>query len=359
MKQATGELKGLILSGGTGTRLRPFTHSLPKQLLPLANKPVLAYVVESMVDAGIRDIGVVVNAGSSEIEGALGNGSGYGARFTYIEQDAPRGLAHAVQVAQPFLGDTPFAVVLGDNFLSEGFGRHVDAFMRAGGDAQLLLKAVADPSQFGVAVMDETGRLRSLVEKPAVPPSNLAVLGFYLLRSGFFDKSASIRPSARGELEITDALQAMIEAGLDVRGSMVEEDWVDTGSAEDLLKANRLVLKKQQPEWDPAACQGSTVNGRVRIARDAILLRSRIEGPAIIGARTTVAESRIGPGTSIGDGCEIEEAALENCIVMDRSVIRGVELADAIIGRDVVVHAAGGVRLSNVRLGDHARMELA
>ena len=359
MKQASGHLKGLILSGGTGSRLRPFTHSLPKQLLPIANKPVLVYVVESMVEAGIEDIGVVVNAGSTQIACALGDGSRFGARFTYIEQDAPRGLAHAVHVAQPFLGESQYAVVLGDNFLSEGFSRHLERFVKMGGHAQLLLKRVPDPAGFGVAVMNESGRLTRLIEKPAVPPSDLAILGFYLLGPEFFEASRNIRPSARGELEITDALQAMIEAGLDVRGVIVEEDWVDTGSAEDLLRANRLVLEKQARRWNEAASVVPAVNGGVQIAENVRLLGSRIDGPAIIGDGSTIVDSSIGPGSSIGESCEIESAALQDCIVMDRSVIRGAVLEGAIIGRDVVILASPGTRLRNIRLGDNARVELA
>jgi glucose-1-phosphate thymidylyltransferase len=359
MKVASGYLKGLILAGGTGSRLRPFTHSLPKQLLPLANRPVLAYVVESMIEAGIKEIGIVVNARSTQIACALGDGSRYGARFTYIEQDAPRGLAHAVQVARPFLGETPFAVVLGDNFLSEGFSRHVETFIQSDSHAHLLLKPVPDPANFGVAVLDESGRLARLIEKPLVPPSDLAILGFYLLGPEFFEASRRIKPSARGELEITDALQAMIEAGLEVRGSIVKEDWVDTGSAEDLLKANRLVLEKQAPRWNRALHRDATIDGLVQVAEDVRLWGSRIEGPAIIGSGTSLVDSRVGPGTSIGADCEIEGAELQDCIVMDRSVIRGARLEGAIIGRGVVIHAIPGTKLRDLRLGDHARVVLA
>jgi glucose-1-phosphate thymidylyltransferase len=358
MKQGS-YLKGLILCGGTGSRLRPFTHSLPKQLLPLANKPVLFYVIEAMVEAGISDIGIVVNAGSQHIREALGGGDRFGARLNYIEQDAPRGLAHAVEVARPFLAQDPFAAVLGDNFLAGGLKHHVADFAAADYDARILLKPVADPSRFGVAVMSEGGRLEKLVEKPAEPPSNLAILGIYLLRPGFFDAARRISPSARGELEITDALQAMIDGGLDVRGRIIEEEWVDAGNAEELLRANRAVLDMQTPCWDGGDQADSVIQGNVRVAADAVLRRSCVTGPAVIGSGSELLDARIGPGTSVGEACRIVKASLNNSIVMNGSVVEGAQIEDSVLGRDVRVTGGGATRLKRLMLGDHARIEVA
>jgi glucose-1-phosphate thymidylyltransferase len=299
-----------------------------------------------------------VNAGSLQVKQALGDGAKFGAMLTYIEQDAPRGLAHAVEIARSFLADDPFAVVLGDNFLAGGLSQHVAEFAAAGCDAQILLKPVPDPSQFGVAVMAEDGRLTQLVEKPAEPPSDLAILGIYLLRSTFFDAASRISPSARGELEITDALQAMIDGGLDVRGRVIKDEWVDAGNADELLRANRAVLARLTPCWDEACESDSLIEGNVRMAAGVRLIRSCVTGPAIIGSGSELVDARIGPGTSIGQGCRVVGAGLTNSIVMDGCVIEGAEVEDSVLGRDVRLTARDGVRLRRLLLGDHARIEL-
>jgi glucose-1-phosphate thymidylyltransferase len=363
-------LKGLILSGGTGSRLRPFTYSTAKQLLPLANKPVIFYVVEAMVDAGITDIGVIVGHTGAQIEAHLGDGSKFGARLTYIEQDAPRGLAHAVQTAREFLGDDPFAVFLGDNFLKGGIRSHVEAFHQSGATGQILLKRVDNPREFGIAELDAAGRLQRLVEKPTEPASDLAVLGVYLLRPEFFAAAATITPSFRGELEITDALQAMLDAGHDLRGHVIDDDWVDTGGPEDLLRANRTVLDHQQPCLDGLG-ESCTTRGNVRIEPGASITGTQIEGPAIIGHGAVIRDTYVGPGTSIGPRVQVTGARIEHSIVMEDAVIEGARIRDSIIGRHAHVRVAPGfnpeskadpesidARSFKVLLGDNGRLEL-
>lgn len=359
MAEDGAKLKGLILSGGTGSRLRPFTYSTAKQLLPLANKPVISYVVEAMTDAGIRDIGIVVGSNGWQISEHLGDGSRYEARLTYIEQDAPLGLAHAVQSARSFLGEDDFAVFLGDNFLKGGIRAHVEAFRQSGAAGQILLKRVPNPQQFGVAELDTDGRLRRLVEKPVSPPSDLAVLGVYLLRHPFFEAAGKITPSARGELEITDALQAMLDGGHDLRGHVIDDDWVDTGGPEDLLRANRSVLEHQSPAGLEYLGPGSDTSGNVRVEAGARVIGTVIEGPAIIGHGAELYDSRIGPGTSIGPRVQVMRGRIENSIVMEGASIDGARITDSIIGRNAHVSAVG--RASSIRhllLGDHGRIVL-
>jgi len=360
-------LKGLILSGGTGSRLRPFTYSTAKQLLPLANKPVISYVVEAMVEAGITDIGVIVGHTGAQIEAHLGDGTQFGANLTYIQQDAPRGLAHAVQTARPFLGDNPFAVFLGDNFLRGGIRSHVEAFHASGATGQILLKRVDNPREFGIAELDAAGRLQRLVEKPVEPASNLAVLGVYLLRPEFFDAAETIKPSFRGELEITDALQAMLDAGHDLRGHIIDDDWVDTGGPEDLLRANRTVLDHMQPCTGEPLGHGSTACGNVRIEAGAAITGSQIQGPAIIGPEAVIRDAYIGPGTSIAARTQVTNARIENSIVMEDAVIEGASIRDSIVGRHAGIRSvaqgfspeAPDLPSHKVLLGDHGRLELA
>jgi glucose-1-phosphate thymidylyltransferase len=349
-------LKGLVLSGGTGSRLRPFTYSTAKQLLPLANKPVLFYIIEAMVEAGITDIGVVVGSTAEQIKAALGDGSRFGAELAYVQQDAPRGLAHAVQTARPFLGDSQFSVFLGDNMLRGGISHAVEAFRSASAEAQILVKPVANPSEFGIAELHTDGRVLRLVEKPARPASNLAILGVYMLGRRFFEAAQSISPSARGELEITDALQAMIDSGMEVCARVVEEDWIDTGSPRDLLAANRMLLC--DPHEGYTRLEGSADAAPVQLAEGVRLSGSQLTGPAIVGRDTAVLDSRVGPGVSLGNGCRIVGAAIEESIVMDGAVIEGARLHNSIIGRNAVVRAGGGEVFEGLLLGDESRVEL-
>ncbi|HLG11601.1 MAG TPA: glucose-1-phosphate thymidylyltransferase [Dehalococcoidia bacterium] len=351
-------LKGLVLSGGTGSRLRPFTYSTAKQLLPLANKPVLFYVIEAMVEAGITDIGVVVGSTAEQITAALGDGSRFGAELSYVPQDAPRGLAHAVQTARPFLGDDPFAVFLGDNLLRGGIAGTVEAFAAGTSDAQLLVKPVPNPSEFGIAELHGDGSVRRLIEKPAAPASNLAILGVYMLRRRFFEAAQTIRPSARGELEITDALQAMIDGGMEVCARVVEEDWIDTGSPLDLLAANRMLLCDPRTYEGYVRLEGTPDDAPVQIAADVRLSGTQLTGPAIIGRATEITDSRIGPGTSIGAGCRIRGATIDESIVMDGAVVEGARLRNSIIGRGAVVRGGGDGAFEGLLLGDEGRVEL-
>lgn len=359
MAEDEAKLKGLILSGGTGSRLRPFTYSIAKQLLPLANKPVIFYVVEAMIDAGIRDIGIVVGSNGWQISEHLGDGSRYEARLTYIEQDAPRGLAHAVQCARPFLGDDDFAVFLGDNFLKGGIRSHVEAFRQSRAAGQILLKRMPNPQQFGVAELDGEGRLRRLIEKPVNPSSDLAVLGVYLLRKQFFEAAGKISPSARGELEITDALQAMLDGGHDLRGHVIDDDWVDTGGPEDLLRANRSVLDHQLPGGLEYLGSGSNASGNVRVESGATIIRTVIQGPAIVGRGSELRDSHIGPGTSIGPQVQALGSSIDNSIIMEGASIKGATITDSIIGRNAHVSAVGKApNLRHLLLGDHGRIVL-
>lgn len=352
-------LKGLILSGGTGSRLRPFTYSTAKQLLPLANKPVISYVVEAMVDAGIRDIGIVVGSHGAQISEHLGDGSRFEATLTYIEQDAPRGLAHAVQCARAFLGEDDFAVFLGDNFLKGGIRAHVEAFRQSSAAGQILLKRVPEPQHFGVAELHDDGRLRRLIEKPQEPSSDLAVLGVYLLRHPFFEAAGKIVPSARGELEITDALQAMLDGGHDLRGHVIDDDWVDTGGPEDLLRANRSILEHQMPSGKEYLGEGSKVFGNVRVEAGATIVRTTIEGPAVIGRGAELRDAYVGPGTSVGPDARVTGARIEESIVMEGASIVGASIRNSIIGRQAHVTAAqGSPSIRHLLLGDHGRMTL-
>src|SRR5919106_1709528 len=305
-------LKGLILSGGAGTRLRPITHTSAKQLVPVANKPVLFYGIEALVEAGITEIGIIVAPETGgEIRDAAGDGEAFGARITYIEQDAPRGLAHAVLTAQEFLGDSPFVMYLGDNLLRDGIIDLVEQFRAEQPDALILLTPVTDPQNYGVAELDGDNRVARLVEKPEEPETDLALVGVYMFTPAIFDAARSIEPSWRNELEITDAIQALVDRGLRVDPHIVHGWWKDTGQVQDMLEANRLILDdlKEQVEGELV---DSRVEGRVVIAPGARLERSTVRGPAIVGRGTRVTDAYIRPYTAVGENVRIEKAELEH-----------------------------------------------
>src|SRR3954468_5715015 len=360
-------MKGLILSGGPGTRLRPITHTSAKQLVPVANKPILFYGIEDMVEAGIKQIGIVVGETAPEIQAAVGDGSQWGAEITYIPQDAPRGLAHCVLIARDFLGDDDFVVYLGDNMLQQKLDGLVEAFeaeRAAAPDelaAQLLLAHVDDPRQSGVAVLGPDGEVVQLIEKPQDPPSDLAVAGVYLFGPRIHDAVRAIEPSARGELEITDAIQWLVDQGLRVRHEILQGWWIDTGKKDPLLESNRLVLDTITPRCDGAVDDASRIEGRVVVEAGAEIVRSTVRGPAIIGARTRVVDSYIGPYTSVASDCEIVDSELEHSVLLDRSrVISAGRLNDSLIGKDAeVVRSELAPRATRVMLGDHSRVELA
>jgi glucose-1-phosphate thymidylyltransferase len=354
-------MKGLVLSGGKGTRLRPITHTSAKQLVPVANKPILFYVMENLAEAGIRDVGVVVGDTADEIRAACGDGSRWDIQITYIPQDAPLGLAHAVKISEEFLAGEPFVVYLGDNLLPGGITDLVREFVERKPQAMILLTAVPDPERFGVAVLRPDGQVESLEEKPHEPRSDLALVGVYLFTSDIFNAVRAIKPSARGELEITDAIQWLIDSGAAVLPHLVEGWWKDTGKLEDMLEANRIVLDGLAPSNRGDVDEESQLIGKVVIEEGARITRSLIRGPAIIGRNAVIEDAYIGPFTSIYVGCEIRSAEVEHSIILENSRVIDIEgkLTDCLIGKDVLVtrtHARP--RAYKLMLGDNSRVEL-
>jgi glucose-1-phosphate thymidylyltransferase len=332
-------MKGLILSGGRGTRLRPLTYTSAKQLVPVANKPVLFYAIESLAAAGIRDIGIVVGDTAAEIRAAVGDGSAWGVRTTYIEQDAPRGLAHAVLISEAFVGGDPFVVYLGDNLLNKGISRFAEEFARDRPAAQILLAHVPDPQMFGVAELSH-GRVVRLVEKPSEPKSDLALVGVYMFSPAVFDAIRCIRPSFRNELEITDAIQTLIDRGLEVRPYIVDGWWKDTGRLEDMLEANRLILETIERRVDGAVDAESRVEGKVVIEPGAVVEKSVIRGPVVVGARAKIVNAFVGPFTSIMNDAEIRDSEIEHSIVLEGSSISNLSnrVEDSLIGKNVRIY---------------------
>ena len=329
-------MKGLILSGGKGTRLRPITHTSAKQLVPVANKPILFYGIEAIRDAGIREIGIVVGDTAEEIQAAAGDGSRWGVRITYIRQSAPLGLAHAVLESEPFLRGTPFVMYLGDNLIQGGITELAREFERNHPDSMILLTPVEDPAQFGVAEL-RGERVVRLDEKPAKPRSNLALVGVYMFSDSIFEAVRAIRPSARGELEITDAIQWLIDHGRRVDSHLVKGWWKDTGKLEDLIEANRLILDVLVQRIDGKVDEASRVDFKVAIEEGAEVIDSTIRGPAIIGRGARIVQSYVGPFTSIGDNCVIEKSEIEHSIVLENSTITDIahRIEDSLIGRNV------------------------
>jgi len=336
-------LKGLILSGGKGTRLQPITHTSAKQLVPVANKPVLFYGIEAMADAGIEDIGIIIAPETgAEIRAAAGDGSRFGVRITYVEQDAPLGLAHAVLTAERFLDGDWFVMYLGDNLLQGGISGLVESFRSSEPDALILLTPVPDPENFGVAELD-SGRVVALVEKPTQPATDLALVGVYMFTAGIHDAARAIEPSARGELEITDAIQYLVDGGKRVEPHIVKGWWKDTGRLDDMLEANRLVLDRIEPRVEGELIQ-SQCDGRVVVEPGARLERTSVRGPAIIGAGAQLTDCYIGPYTAIGEDCVICEAEVEHSILLAGSSVRNLEgrMESSLLGRNVTI--SRGVR---------------
>jgi glucose-1-phosphate thymidylyltransferase len=354
-------MKALVLSGGAGTRLRPITHTSAKQLLPVANKPVLFYGLEAIRDAGITDVGVVVGDTAPAIREAVGDGSAFGLHVTYIPQEAPLGLAHAVLVARDFLGDDDFVMYLGDNFIVGGIAELVEEFRAARPDAQIMLTQVPDPRDFGVAELDEVGQVIGLEEKPAEPKSDLALVGVYMFTPCVHEAVRSLRPSWRGELEITEAIQRLIDDGRKVASTTISGYWKDTGNVTDMLEVNRLVLETVEPLQRGVVQPGCELIGRVVIGEGAEVSGSRIVGPAIIGAGTRVANSYIGPFTSVAEECAITDSEIEYSIVLRGASIRGVRRIEAsIIGRAVEVTPAPRVpKAHRLILGDHSKVQIS
>ena len=364
-------MKGLILSGGAGTRLRPITHTSAKQLVPVANKPILFYGIEDMVEAGITEIGIITGDTGAEIREAVGDGSRWGARVTYIPQDAPLGLAHCVLIARTFLGDDDFVMYLGDNLLRQGIAEFVDRFeadrqLADDSDAvipsaQILLARVPDPQRFGVAEIGPDGEVLRLVEKPVDPPSDLALVGVYLFDRSIHEAVAAISPSPRGELEITDAIQWLIDHDHRVRHEVLDGWWKDTGKLQPLLEGNRLVLEAIEPSVHGTVDADSLLDGRVVIEAGAVIINSTVRGPAIIGERTRVVNSYIGPFTSIYFDCEIINTEIEHSVVLEESVIRDVtRIADSLIGKKVEVRRSETrPHATRLMVGDHSVVDIA
>lgn len=351
-------MKGLILSGGKGTRLRPLTYTQAKQLIPVANKPVLVRAIETMRDAGIRDIGVVVGDTHAEIERALNSGSAWDVNITFIPQASPDGLAHAVKISQDFLGDDRFVMFLGDNVIQGGIGSLIRDFAASEWNSQIVLKEVENPSAYGVARLKTDGSIEGLIEKPKDPPSNLALVGIYMFDAHIFEAVNSIKPSARGEYEITDAIQWLIDRGYRVFPHVHAGWWIDTGKAPDMLEANSLVLEELSPKIAPdSLIENSQVDRRVTVERGARIVNSVIRGPAIIGEDTLIENSYVGPFTSIYHHVTVRNCEIERSIVLEYSVIAdlNVRLQDSLIGRYTSV-AKEDVkpRALKMHLGDHS-----
>lgn len=332
-------VKGLILSGGTGTRLRPLTYTSAKQLLPVANRPILAYAIESLVAADITDIGIIVGDTADEVQQALGDGSQFHCRFAYIPQDKPLGLAHAVKTAQGFLGDSPFCMYLGDNLLKHGIASMVERFRTGEPVASILLAEVPDPAQFGVAVVEQ-GRVVKLVEKPRQPISPYALVGAYCFTPAIHPIISNLSPSWRNEYEITDAIQGLVDSGQRVDASFVDGWWKDTGRPDDLIDANRLVLEDLEGRIAGSIDPASVVTGRVEIGAGSVITDSVIRGPVSIADNVRVSQSYIGPYTSIGPDAVLDHVEIENSVVMAEAHIANLSrrLADSLIGRQAHIH---------------------
>jgi glucose-1-phosphate thymidylyltransferase len=351
-------LNGLILSGGKGTRLRPITYTSAKQLVPVANKPVLFYGIEYMVEAGIKDIGIVVGDTREEIKNAVGTGERWGAHITYIPQEAPLGLAHAVKIAEPFLGSDQFVMYLGDNMIEGGFAAFVKEYVEGGYNCEVLLKRVPNPQQYGVAVV-EGGRVLRLVEKPREPISNLALVGVYMFDPTVFEAVNSIKPSGRGELEITDAIQYLLDHGQSIHAHELDGWWFDTGKMEDMLEVNRLVLDSLEPCIQGYADSESQILGKVTLAKTAEVINSVIRGPVIIGEHTRIVNSYIGPFTAIHYGCTITNSEIEHSIILENSQLLDLpgRLENSLIGRNVEIGRSPiKPKAYKMILGDHSKV---
>ncbi|REE99047.1 glucose-1-phosphate thymidylyltransferase [Thermomonospora umbrina] len=353
-------MKALVLSGGKGTRLRPFTYSMAKQLVPVAGKPVLLHVLEDIRGIGVSEVGIVVGDHAAEIRSVVGDGAELGLRITYLHQAAPLGLAHCVSLAADFLGDDDFVMYLGDNVFVDGIGEAAAMFAGRRPDAQLTVVKVPDPRQYGVAEVGPDGRVRALVEKPREPRSNLAITGVYFLTPAIHEAVRAIRPSARGELEITDALQHLVARG----GTVVAQEhagfWKDTGNVAELLECNRVLLERLPGSIGGRVDADSAVHGTVVVEPGAVVTRSRLVGPLIVGAGSRVVDSRVGPGTALGRDCVVRDADVEDSILLEGARVQDVRrLRRSVIGRWTDVRATGAPGGHSLIIGDHTRAWVA
>ncbi len=362
MATQSSALKGLVLSGGRGSRLRPITHTGAKQLVPVANRPILFYVLENLSEAGIQDVGMIISPETGkEIKSAIGEGKDWGLKVEYILQEEPLGLAHAVKIAKPYLGMNPFIMYLGDNLIGSGIAKFRRDFEQSKADASILLKEVDTPSNFGIAEVDKQGRVMRLVEKPKAPVSNLALVGVYFFSAKIHEAVTRIRPSLRGELEITDAIQWLLDHQSKVSSHRLEGWWLDTGKKDNLLTANTTVLD----EWTHRKIRGkvdatSQVTGRVDLGQGSRIMNSTVRGPVVIGENVHIEGSFIGPFTSIGNGCRIRSAAVEHSVVLENAVIEHIDrLEDSLIGKgSSVVQGKGNHHAYRLMIGDDSAVEL-
>jgi glucose-1-phosphate thymidylyltransferase len=356
-------MKAIILSGGKGTRLRPLTYTGAKQLVPVANKPILWYGIESIVAAGITEIGIIISPETGgEVKAKTGDGSRFGAKITYILQDAPLGLAHAVKVAQPFLGDVPFVMYLGDNLVESQLDLFLDKFNSKHLDALTLLCEVENPTSFGVATVDETGKVLQLIEKPQNPLSNLALVGVYLFSPAIHHAIANIQPSPRGELEITDAIQYLIDGQKNVESFRLSGWWLDTGKKDDLLAANQIILDScLDLSIKGSVDEPSKVSGRVHIGAGSKIINSTIRGPVTIGENCHVENCFIGPYSSIADETTLIEADIEHSVVLKGAKIVNIHqrIVDSLIGeRAQLKPAPQRPKALRFMIGDDSQIEL-
>ncbi|MBW1916418.1 MAG: glucose-1-phosphate thymidylyltransferase [Deltaproteobacteria bacterium] len=354
-------MKGLILSGGKGTRLRPLTYTAAKQLVPVGNKPILFYVIENLIHAGINDLGIIISPETGTlVQEAVANGDRWGVNITYIVQTEPAGLAHAVTTAQEFLGDQPFVMYLGDNLIGSRINGFLETFQHDQTDALILLKEVSNPSQFGIAEVDSQGCLVRLEEKPQNPASNLALVGVYIFSPLIHQAIAGLTPSRRGELEITDAIQKLLESGGGVKSYRLDSWWLDTGKKDDLLTANTIVLD----EWVSRDLQGevddlSQISGRVSIAPGARIINSTLRGPIVIGTNCLIKDSFIGPFTSIGNNSRVESSVIEHSVILDEVQIQQIDrLEDSLVGKNARLARHERHRCLRVMIGDDSVVEL-
>ncbi|MEO0137970.1 MAG: glucose-1-phosphate thymidylyltransferase [candidate division WOR-3 bacterium] len=353
-------MKGLILSGGFGTRLRPLTYTSAKQLIPVANKPIIFYGIESLVNAGIKEIGVIVGETREEVKNIVGDGSRWKIEIEYIYQPVPLGLAHAIKIAHDFLQDEPFIMYLGDNILKEGVNDFIEKFNKVRPDALILLTPVNNPQEFGVAVVDEKGIVKKLIEKPKDPPSNLALVGVYLFNKNIFTAIDHIKPSWRNELEITDAIQWLLDNDYNVIADRVKGWWKDTGKPEDIIEANLLVLEDIEPKNEGTSID-TVMNGRLVIGPGTKIEKSVIRGPAVIGNNVLIKNAFIGPFTSIGDNAVIENSEVECSVIMEGAKILNINkrIDRSIIGKNVIINQTNtSPRSHRFYLGDQSFVEL-
>ncbi len=353
-------MKGLILSGGKGTRLYPLTYTNAKQLIPVANKPVLVRVIEAIRDAGVDEIGIVIGQTGPQIQEVVGDGSRFGVKLTYIPQDSPDGLAHAVKISRDFLGDERFVMFLGDNVIEGGIGGLIRDFASNDWNSQIVLKEVENPSAYGVAKLRGDGSIEALIEKPKDPPSNLALVGIYMFDEHIWEAVNSIQPSKRGEYEITDAIQWLVNAGYRVYPHVHKGWWIDTGKPTDMLDANSLVLEELKPLISPdALIENSQVDRRVTVERGARIINSVVRGPTIIGEDSVIENSFVGPFTSIYHHVTVRNCEIERSIVLEHSIISDLEarLQDSLIGRHATVQCSEGKpKTLKMNIGDNSNL---